>query len=140
VIDERALLRGLVGVPVALDYGFKQAVATRDQPTIRSALRNHAARAGATVALLLDLDGTVMVSSSGDEQHGRAPLSAAQITDEFPHHVVNIDGAPYQTVTVPVQSPLPVALVMLGFPWRDWPSTCRLSTRRDLRRIAAPHR
>jgi diguanylate cyclase (GGDEF)-like protein len=101
------------------DFGFKQAVASGDRRTIRSALLNHAGRAGATVALLLDLDGTVLVSSSGDELHGRAPLSPAQIADEFPHHVVRIDGAPYQTVTVPLRSPLPVALVMLGFPIDD---------------------
>ncbi len=101
---------------LAQDYGFKQAVASGDHSTIRSALRNHAARARATVALLLNLDGTVMVSSNGEEQHARAPLSAAQITDEFPHHVVNIDGMTYQTVTVPLRAPLPVALVMLGFP------------------------
>ena len=101
---------------LASDYGFKQAVASGDHPTIRSALGNTAARAGATVALLLDLDGTVVVSSSGEEQRSRAPLTAAQITDEFPHHVVNIAGAPYQTVTVPLKAPLPVALVMLGFP------------------------
>src|SRR5262245_37255513 len=48
------------------DYGFKQAVASgSDQATIRSALVNSAARVGATVALLLDLDGAVSVSSDG---------------------------------------------------------------------------
>ena len=57
---------------LALDYGFKQAVASGDQSTIRSALRNHAARAGATVALLLNLDGTILVSSNGEEQRNRA--------------------------------------------------------------------
>jgi diguanylate cyclase (GGDEF)-like protein len=101
---------------LAADYGFKQAVAGGDHSTIRSALRNHASRAGATVALLLDLDGTVIVSSNDEDWHARAPLSAAQIADEFPHHVVNIDGVPYQTVTVPLKAPLPIAWVMLGFP------------------------
>src|SRR6185295_13444887 len=101
---------------LAADYGFKQAVASGDHSTIRSALRNHAGRAGATVALLLDLDGTVIVSSNSEERHSRAPLSAAQIADEFPHHVVNLDGVPYQTVTVPLKAPLPIAWVMLGFP------------------------
>jgi diguanylate cyclase (GGDEF)-like protein len=106
-----------VNVLVA-DYGFKQAVATGDHATIRSALRNHARRAGATVALLLDLDGKVTVSSNGDERYGAGltPLSAAEIADEFPHHVVKIDGTPYQTVTVAMKAPLPVAWVMLGFP------------------------
>ena len=101
---------------LAADYGFKQAVASGDGSTIRSALRNTAGRANASVALLLDLDGNVIVSSNSEDRHARAPLSAAQIADEFPHHVVNIDGVPYQTVTVPLKSPLPVAWVMLGFP------------------------
>jgi diguanylate cyclase (GGDEF)-like protein len=100
------------------DYGFKQAVATGDQATIRSALRNHAGRAGATVALLLDLDGKVTVSSNDDAHYGAGftPLSAAEIADEFPHHVIKLDGVPYQTVTVPLRAPLTVAWVMLGFP------------------------
>ena len=101
---------------LAADYGFKQAVASGDRSTIRSALRNHADRAGATVALLLDLDGAVIVSSNSEDRHSRAPLTAEQIADEFPHHVVSIDGVHYQTVTVPLKSPLPVAWVMLGFP------------------------
>jgi diguanylate cyclase (GGDEF)-like protein len=103
---------------LAQDYGFKQAFATGDPATIRSVLRNHASRAGATVALLLDLGGKVTVSSNGDERYGAGftPLSAAEIADEFPHHVVKIDGVPYQTVTVPLRAPLPVARVMLGFP------------------------
>jgi diguanylate cyclase len=102
---------------LAADYGFKQAVASGDHSTIRSALRNNAARAGATVALLLGLDGTVTVSSNGEEApHTPTPLSATQIGDDFPHHVVTIDGVPYQTVTVPLKAPLPIARVMLGFP------------------------
>ena len=49
------------------DYGFKQAVASGDHPTIRSALVNHAARVRATVAVLLDPDGRVWVSSTDDD-------------------------------------------------------------------------
>jgi hypothetical protein len=50
---------------IVSDYGFKQAYAGGDHPTIRSALINHAGRVrGATVAVLLDLDGGVVVSST----------------------------------------------------------------------------
>src|SRR4030095_5577864 len=45
------------------DYGFKQAYAGGDHPTIRSALINHAARVHATVAVLLDLERGVGVSA-----------------------------------------------------------------------------
>src|SRR5688572_25214706 len=51
------------------DYGFKQAVVSGgDAATIQSVLRNHANRVGASVAALLDLDGTVIVSSTADER------------------------------------------------------------------------
>ena len=47
------------------DFPFKQAVVSGgDAATIRSVLRNHANRVGASVAALLDLDGTVRVSST----------------------------------------------------------------------------
>ena len=51
------------------DYGFKQAVASGgDQATIRSVLRNGANRVRASVAVLLDPDGNVIVSSTADER------------------------------------------------------------------------
>src|SRR5690606_21397054 len=58
-----AQLLTTVNVLVA-DYGFKQAWSGGDAATIRSALLNHAGRVGATVGLLLDLDGAVAVSTS----------------------------------------------------------------------------
>ena len=47
---------------IAADFGFKQAVTGSDEPTMRSALQNHAERAAADVAVLLDLDGNVLAS------------------------------------------------------------------------------
>ena len=101
------------------DFGFKQAFASGDRPTIRSALINHAGRAGASVALLLDLDGKVLVSSTGATQFnnemllprldGSMDLAAAR------HAVTYLDGIAYQTVTVSLRAPVPVAQVMLGF-------------------------
>src|SRR3954453_23136907 len=56
------------------DFGFKQAVATRDHATIRSALLNQAGRVKATVAVLLDLDGRIEVSSTDD---GLSPIGTS---------------------------------------------------------------
>jgi diguanylate cyclase (GGDEF)-like protein len=101
------------------DYGFKQAVAAGDDPaTIRSALRNHANRVGATVAALFDLDGQVLVSSAGDDQEvaGFPSKPFGVLEEDTRHRVVNIGGVPYQTVTVPLRAPATVGFVLLGFP------------------------
>jgi len=98
------------------DFGFKQAVSGGDRATIESALRNHAARAGATVAVLLDLDGRVLASTAELAGAG-VPSSFLQRDDpaQLDHIVTHIGGKSFQTVTVPVRAPVVVAWVMLGF-------------------------
>ena len=105
------------------DYGFKQAVATGDHATIRSALVNHSHRVGATVAMLLDLDGAVIVSSTdgpGDAQSaGFTPLPSGVSLESVSNRVVFLNGIPYQSVTVPLRAPTTIAWVLLGFPIDD---------------------
>src|SRR5262249_44056227 len=88
--------------------------------TIRSALLNQAGRVGATVAVLLDLDGRVEVSSTDDPSpaigSGFTPLPEGAALEMVSHRVVYLGGVPYQTVTVPLHAPVTVAWVMLGFP------------------------
>src|SRR5688572_6950626 len=101
------------------DYPFKQAVASGDdEATIRSVLRNHANRVGASVAALIDLDGTVKVSTAADERPVPAfpGMAFADLEEGTRHRVVNIGGVPYQTVTVPLRAPDIRAWVLLGFP------------------------
>jgi len=53
------------GVAVlAADFGFREAVASGDSPTILSAARNNAQRIGADMVLLLDTRGRVLVSTA----------------------------------------------------------------------------
>jgi diguanylate cyclase (GGDEF)-like protein len=104
------------------DYGFKQAVASGgDQATIRSVLRNGANRVRASVAVLLDPDGNVIVSSTADERQvtGFPSVPLATLEDGTRYRVINIGGVPYQTVTAPVKAPVTIAWVMLGFPIDD---------------------
>ena len=102
------------------DFPFKQAVASGgdDEETIRSVLRNHANRVEASVAALLDLDGTVKVSSTADERPvpGFPGVPLAALEEGARHRVITIGGVPYQTVTVPLRAPDLRAWVMLGFP------------------------
>jgi hypothetical protein len=112
-------LRTTVNILVS-DFGFKQAAASGEIETIRSALINHSERIGATVAMLLDTDGRLIASSAEASRWTRIRpfsnlLSAPQIS-EVGHTVSYIDGAPYQIITVPLRSPLTVAWVAMGFP------------------------
>jgi diguanylate cyclase (GGDEF)-like protein len=104
------------------DFPFKQAVASgADEATVRSVLRNHASRVGASVAALLDPDGRVIVSSTADERQvpGFPSVPFAELEESTRHSVINIGGVPYQTVTVPLRAPATIAWVMLGFPIDD---------------------
>jgi diguanylate cyclase (GGDEF)-like protein len=105
------------------DYPFKQAVASGgDEATLRSLLRNHAARVpDARVAALLNTDGRVVVSSTVDEQQvpGFPSVPFATLEEGTRYRVINVGGVPYQTVTVPLRAPVTIAWVMLGFPIDD---------------------
>jgi diguanylate cyclase (GGDEF)-like protein len=96
---------------VADDYGFREAVATGDTDTASSALENSAARIGASMAILASMDGRV-IAASGTPLNRAIPITAAG--DGSSHFIVS-DRRIYQLVTVAVRSPLPVALVTMGF-------------------------
>ncbi|HEU4617302.1 MAG TPA: EAL domain-containing protein [Gammaproteobacteria bacterium] len=99
------------------DFGFKQAVATHEPATIESALQNHAARVGASVALLLDLDGRVIAAAADPAQRAAAEaLRIGSAPEGFTDAVVEIGGVSYQAVMVPLQAPVAIAWVLLGFP------------------------
>src|SRR4029079_13234494 len=55
-------LSGAVRV-LAADFGFREAVASGDTPTILSASENHGSRLGAGLVVSLDIDGNVTAST-----------------------------------------------------------------------------
>lgn len=99
------------------DFAFKSAFATRDSGTIRSALENHRQRVGASIMLLLSMDGAMIANTRDNtspaldhllevamgSSHGEA--SAIQI----------IDNIAYQMVVVPLFTPEPSAWILIGF-------------------------
>ena len=111
-------LRTTVDVLVS-DFGFKQAVASADTQTIRSALSNHSARIDADIGILLDLDGNVLASSSDaptqNELAELASLVSSSAQAEVADVVIYSGGIPYQSVLVSLRAPLPVAWVVMGF-------------------------
>ena len=103
------------------DFAFKQAAATRDHPTLLSALDNHRARVGASVMMLLEMDGVVIADTLHAEVQGiNSPLTtlldiAANSAFGDASAIEAIDGRHYQLVVVPLFTPEPSAWIIIGF-------------------------
>jgi adenylate cyclase len=117
---------------LSYDYGFRQAVATRDRATIVSALRNHASRIKASGMGVIGLDG-VVVADTIDEKMAGKPYAFPDLVAR----AAEIDRASgarvlgdklYQVVVVPVLAPAPVAWASMSFVIDD-------ATARDLQRL-----
>lgn len=100
------------------DFGFKDAVASADEATIRSALVNHAARIQADLAIVLD-NQNQLVASSMEAPAARfailerlAPDSGGSAARYLP---VVIDGKLYQFVLSPIMAPLQIGTAGIGF-------------------------
>ncbi len=105
------------------DFGFKQAVATGDTPTIHSVLYNQGHRISADLMVLTDLEGRVVASLDAGGRSmpvgdwaglvAHADASSAGTT------MTLINGRPYQLVIVPVRAPTRIAWVGMGFALDD---------------------
>jgi diguanylate cyclase (GGDEF)-like protein len=104
---------------VAADYGFREAVATRDTDTLVSVLENSGERIGAAMVVLTSLNGEVIATSGLHLKAGMPfPLSPEQrsgVTGDSATSLMVDNGRIYQLVTVSVRSPLPVAWIAMGF-------------------------
>ncbi|MFF7708527.1 EAL domain-containing protein [Pseudomonas sp. NPDC007930] len=104
---------------LAADFGFRDAVASGDSATIRSALLNHGNRIGANDVFLLGMDGTVLASTVDSVADG-APFRYSQALREARSRsqsmlIVPINGQPHVLVEAQVMAPLPIARVVMGF-------------------------
>ncbi len=106
---------------LAGDYAFREAIASRDANTVRSALENHGGRIGAGVAMFVDLDGTLTASTRAAAETPRPVLNLiAQIgRDGSDVGSGLLGGVPYRIVAVPVRAPLPLGWVVMGFRIED---------------------
>lgn len=111
-------LRDAVQV-LASDFGFKDAVASDDSETIRSALANHGARISASLVLLLAPDGSLRVSSDPRLAAASAERLAARVAEQAGQGarvlLLPVDGEVYLLVESVVSAPLPIARVVMGF-------------------------
>jgi len=117
---------------LASDFAFREAVTSRDLPTVESALENHGSRVGARVMTLTTLNGSIVaavgVPPQLDQSATSSGLLEAARRDGSASGIQVLGERAYQTVVVPVRAPLPVAWVALGFEVDD-------ALARDLERL-----
>ncbi len=107
-----------VGV-LAGDFGFREAVASGDLPTIISAASNTARRIGADVVLLTDIQGRVLASTApGGVGQGISLSSLLTESRDQPLFLV-LAGRAYQFFLAPVRTPETIAWVAMGFVVND---------------------
>lgn len=101
---------------LSADFGFKRAIATREQETIESVLSNHGARIGADAAILLSPKGELLTSSlPGLTQDDIQSLFELTTSNTNALAILDFDHASYQFVLQPVKAPTLIAWVGMGF-------------------------
>lgn len=104
---------------LAADFGLRDAISSADAATIRSALFNHGGRIGASDAVLLNMDGTVMASTHSTFIEGEPFPYDQALRDARKHNqsvvIVAWEGVPVLLVDAVVSAPLPIARVVMGF-------------------------
>lgn len=112
--DTQSLKQG--AMLLAADYGFREAVATQDDETLKSSLLNHQQRIHAEVAFFYSLDSQKMTGTlalNPAEQQSIQQLITSQQTGQL--QFVQLQHTPYQLVAVPVKAPIVIGWVVLGF-------------------------
>ena len=87
------------------DFGFREAVASKDVATIRSALGNLAARLGADRAFIVGLDGSATADDGRPAEGPAAKVLGSLDQEEDASGVFIIAGEPYQAISAPIMSP-----------------------------------
>jgi EAL domain-containing protein (putative c-di-GMP-specific phosphodiesterase class I)/GGDEF domain-containing protein len=87
------------------DFGFREAVATHDAPTIVSAMENLKSRFNIDAAFIVTTDGHLIGADAQALAADGPGLEKALDNAEDPSGVVVLGGAPYQVVAAPVMSP-----------------------------------
>lgn len=106
------LLQG-AGV-LAQDYGFREAVATDDAATVRSALDNLRARQGVDGALIVDVDGHVTSTGVPLDETALDRLFAGLASGRLEAGVLAINSQPFQVVAAPVNAPALIGWVVFA--------------------------
>ncbi|MFI4975486.1 MAG: response regulator [Caulobacterales bacterium] len=101
------------GELLSRDFGFRGAVATHDEPTIRSALENLKVRLGIDRAMLIGADGRIISADAqapGIDGQGLRALTS----DDTASGALIMGGAPYEVVSIPVTAPTTIGWVVFA--------------------------
>lgn len=104
------------------DFGFKSALASRDMPTITSALENQSARAGADLAMLVDSGERLIANLQGLTNGEPSPFQALLANARergFAADIESWNGTAYQLLAVPIKGPGLRAWLIAGFTLND---------------------
>lgn len=121
LVDKRSDLLLTSAEVLAADYGFRAAIASQDETTILSALRNNVTRIDADLAVLVTADGRLVGESSTlsvDSGIYQALAEAAEREGVGAETFV-VDGYARELVSVPVKAPLTIGWLILGFSLDD---------------------
>jgi diguanylate cyclase (GGDEF)-like protein len=105
---------------LSADFAFREAIATQDQPTMRSVIVNHARRIHAQVMMVGGTDGTLIASTQREVADGSAfpfpdLIAAAEDAGKSAGFKQMRNGQLYQVVLVPIMAPRRIAWVAMGF-------------------------
>ncbi|WP_298289635.1 EAL domain-containing protein [Novosphingobium sp.] len=103
IIDTRQNQMDDAGEVLARDFGFREAFAIGDAPTLASALQSLRDRARVSEVAIVQLDGSVITSGTGSKIDGVAMLS--RLEDGQDRGVVALDGAEALAAAVPIKMP-----------------------------------
>ena len=111
-----AQLAGAVTV-LSADFGFREAIASGDRPTILSAIENQQGRIDAGFVAVFDPEGRVVASTSPQIARLRDALPRLRgEQDETPRpHALVIGDRAWQLFVAPVHAPETIAWVAMGF-------------------------
>ena len=87
------------------DFGFREAVATNDADTIRSALGNLSDRLGADLAFIVGVDGSVSAADGKPISPAAAQALRSLNGEDSVSGVFVLNGAPYEAISTPILSP-----------------------------------
>lgn len=100
------------------DFGFKDAVTSNDENTIRSALLNHSARVKADIGILITREGQLISSKDIVLENNNTQFDLLREQAEKKgraYDTVMIDGKAYQFVIYAVKAPIIVGYAGMGF-------------------------
>lgn len=102
------------------DFAFREAIATQDQPTVRSVIGNHARRIHAQVMMVADTDANMIASSQREVRAGDPfpfpdLIGGAENSGRSAGFRQMRNGLLYQVVLVPILAPQRIAWVAMGF-------------------------